>query len=123
MRDDLEVVGEQLQLGALLGGRLEIVISRDLQKIDAVAMAEQIGAKRLTIPDSNAEHRQFATHWLTLRTHHSRRHSPRRRSRLPRRSRRSRLRPGRTSPSDQTTACQPGKRLRKCLPSTGSLSG
>ena len=66
------------------------MVGRDLQEIDGVAMAEQLGEERLAEPESDPEHRQVAVHGLSLRSRHSRPphppppHRPRRRIR-PRR--------------------------------------
>lgn len=55
--NDREMAGKQLQLGMLFPGGIEIVVGRDLQEVDAVAVAKEVGAERFAKPDSDAEHR------------------------------------------------------------------
>ena len=99
MRDDREVPGEQIQLSPLLRRSIEVMVGRDLQEIDAVTVAKQLGEERLTEPDPNPKHQSVAVHGLSLRSHRSRRHNLRRHNlrlrRHNRRPRRHNLRPRR----------------------------
>ncbi len=72
MRDDREVAGEQIQLGPLLRRGVEIMVGRDLQEIDAVAVAKQFGEEWLAEPDPDPEHRQVAVHGVSLHSHRTR---------------------------------------------------
>ena len=51
------------------------MVGGDLQEIDAVAVAEQLGEERLAEAEPDAEHRQVASPWVSLRSRRIRRHS------------------------------------------------
>ena len=84
------MIGEEVELGPLLLGGVEVVVGRDLEEIDAVAVAEQLGEERLAEAEPDAERRQVAFHGISLRSRRSHHHS---RRRLHNRRPRSRPRP------------------------------
>ena len=49
------MIGEQVELGPLLLGGVEVVVGRDLEEIDAVAAAEQLGEERLAEAEPDAD--------------------------------------------------------------------
>ena len=109
---------------------VEIVVGRDLQEIDAVAVAEQLGEERLAEADPDAEHRQIVLIGLSLRSRHShlrhsrhRRHSHRRRHSRHRRRHSHHYRRATTVPCLNirgqvgSAACRPGRPSRRSRPS------
>ena len=113
MWNEREMSGEQIELRLFLAGSVEIVIGRDLQKINTVAVEKQIGAKGLAEPDADAERGQVAFHGPNLRNPHNLRHNHlhhhslrHRRNRLHLHNHRPRMCPGRISCLARTCACR-----------------
>ena len=46
--------GEQVEFVELLASRVEIMIGDDFEKIDALAIGEEVGAKRGTVAQAHA---------------------------------------------------------------------
>ena len=82
MRDQRKMPGEQVEFVELLAPRVEIMIGDDFQKIDALAVGEEIGAKRGTVAEAHAEkilgRNRIHFSRPRRRSRHSRRHLPRR---------------------------------------------
>ncbi len=55
VRDQNEIIGEKVEFILFLARRVEIVIGDDFEKIDLVAIGEEIGAKRRAIAEPDAE--------------------------------------------------------------------
>ena len=54
MRDQRKMPGEQVEFVELLAPRVEIMIGDDFEEIDALAVGEEIGAKRGTVAQADA---------------------------------------------------------------------